>query len=84
MALSQVTGSLANWWLTYRYGSKPAGTVYNCLVSDLAVGDYLVGTRATITVVGAVSGSNKSFTLDRLGKTMTVSWPTASAIQIIR
>ena len=90
MAITAQSGSLANWWLAYRSGTTPTptGTVYNGLVSDLAVGDYLVGARAEISATGATTGTSpnqvRSLTLQRLGHTWTVSWPISSTVQFIR
>jgi len=85
MALTSQAGTtLANWWLQYRNGGLPSGVVYNCLVSDLAVNDYLVGARAKVTATGATTSGNRSLTLDRLGTVMAVSWPAAQTVQIIR
>jgi len=85
MALTSQAGTaLANWWLAYRNGGLPNGTVYNALVSDLAVNDYLVGARAKVTATGATTSGNRALTLDRLGTTMNVSWQAASTVQIIR
>jgi hypothetical protein len=85
MALSSIQGTaLANWWLSHRNGGRPSGTVYNGLVSDLAVNDYLVGPRAKVTVTGATTSGNRALTLDRNGVTMPVSWQAASPTQLIR
>jgi hypothetical protein len=84
MALTIKTDNQANWYITNRSGGNTTGTVYTALVSDLVVGDYLPGPRFTIASVGAVTGSNKAFTVTRLGQTMPISWPTASTVQIIR
>jgi hypothetical protein len=89
MALVQVTGALATWWLSNRRGSAaPTGTVYNGLVSDLAANDYLVGTRATVVSTGATSGTApnqvRALTINRLGIQQTVSWPIGATVQLIR
>lgn len=85
MALSSIAGTaLANWYLAYRNGGLPSGTVYNCLVSDLTVGDYLPGPRLKVVSIGAVAGGNSTFTVSRVGFTFTVTMPTASSVQIIR
>jgi hypothetical protein len=85
MALSAaITDAYATWLKAQRPGGKPTGTVYDCLVSDLAVGDYLVGPRATVLTIAAVSGSTRSMTLTRLGYTWTQVYVAASALRIIR
>jgi hypothetical protein len=84
VTLTAQSGSLANWWLAFRYGSKPAGTVYNALVSDLAAGDYLVGARATVVSTGSTTSGNRTLTLSRLGVTWTAVMPASSGLQIIR
>lgn len=84
MALTAQSGSLASWWLAYRYGSNPAGTVYNALVSDLQAGDYLVGARAKVESTGATTSGNRTLTLSRAGVTWPAVMPAASSLQIIR
>jgi hypothetical protein len=84
MALTQVTGALANWLLIQRNGGFGAGTVYTCLVSDLAVGDYMPGMRAFVASTGTTTSGNRTLTLTRLGFTWTQTLVAAHTIQIIR
>jgi hypothetical protein len=84
MALTVVSGSAATWLMTNRPGGLTGGTVYDCLVNDLQVNDYLTGARAFVVAVGT-TGTARSVTLIRLGFTLTASSLVgASTVRIIR
>lgn len=84
MALTQVTGNRATYWLNARPGVSGGTTVYTALVSDLVVDDFVCGMRATITSVGGTSSGNRTLTFNRLGHTWTQTLPAASTVMIIR
>lgn len=84
MALTQVTGSRATYWLNARPGVSGGTTVYTCLVSDLAANDFLCGSRATIVSTGTTSSGNRSLTLNRLGYQWTQTMPATATVMIIR
>jgi hypothetical protein len=84
MALAQIVGAYATWIMANRSGGIPAGVPYDATVNDLAVGDFLVGSRAHVTALG-VTGTTRSVTVSRLGVPMgTVTMVGASAIRIVR
>lgn len=86
MALTQVTGARATYWLATRPGpGTPTGTtVYTALVSDLAAGDFLCGMRAKVVSTGSTTSGNRTLTLTRLGHTWTQTLVAASSLMIIR
>lgn len=84
MALTQVTGSRATYWLSQRPGPGGGGLLYTALVSDLAVDDFVCGMRATVTATGATSSGNRTLTFDRLGHVWTQTLPATSTVMIVR
>jgi hypothetical protein len=84
MALTQVTGAPATYWLNNRPGNNAEGTVYDCLVSDLAVGDFLCGPRAHVTATGSTTSGVRTLTVSRLGVSSTVAYVATTTIRIIR
>lgn len=84
MAFSALNNSQTAWFLANRPGGLPAGTPGTCLVSDLAVGDFDIGSRAKVTATGATTSGVRSITMQRAGVTFTVNWTAASTVLIIR
>lgn len=85
MALSAaLTDTYATWLIAQRNGGKASGTVYDCLVSDLVVGDYLVGPRCFVATVGATTSGVRAMTFTRLGFTFAANYVAASTVRIIR
>jgi hypothetical protein len=86
MALSQIVGAAATWWTANRSSQKPGGTLYNALVTDLAVGDFLVGPRCTIATIAASTGTpaTRTATVTRLGFTWTMVLTSADTLTILR
>lgn len=85
MSFVGVTGPWASWWLANRNGGLPTGTFGSALVSDLAVGDYIIGVRSKVATVGGVTSGMQSFTLSRVGySNYPVSWRTGDTVHIIR
>jgi hypothetical protein len=84
MALTQVTGARATYWMSTRPGGLPNGTPYTALVSDLAAGDFICGMRATVVSTGSTTSGNRTLTLNRLGITWTQTLVAASTLMIIR
>lgn len=85
MALTRLTTAVEAWWLQWRPGSidGPAQG-YTCLVSDLAVGDVLCGSRMTITALGPTGSATRSITATRVGTSYTFSLVSGSTVQILR
>jgi hypothetical protein len=68
-------------------GTDPSATLRSGLVSDLAVGDFLVGARAMITSIGASGAATvtRSITLQRRGElTFTVNWVNGATVYFTR
>lgn len=85
MAFTTVTGAYANWWLANRNGGLPGGTFGSALVSDLLVGDYVVGARSKVVSLGSTVSGVLTLTLSRVGyPNYTVGWRTADTVHIIR
>lgn len=83
MALVQITGSRAAYWESFRPGPT-GGTMYTALVSDLAVGDFICGSRAVVVSTGTTTGGNRTLTLSRVGHTWTQTMVAASSLAVIR
>lgn len=86
MAWTALTQSIQDLWLATR---QPVGgstsTLGTALVSDLVVGDFLPGARATVTATGSTVSGNRSLTLQRRGElTFTVSWPATASMWVAR
>jgi hypothetical protein len=84
MALTQVTGARATYWLGNRPGHKPDGLLYTALVSDLAADDFLCGPRARVVSTGSTTSGVRTLTLDRLGFQWTAGQRAADTVMIIR
>jgi hypothetical protein len=84
MALTQVTGARAAYWIANRPGHKPEGTVYTALVSDLAADDFLCGPRARVVTPGSTVSGVRSLTLERAGFQWTAGQRAADTVMIIR
>ena len=84
MAFSSLSNAWTTWYLAQRNGGVGSGTPGTCLVSDLAVGDYLVGARCKITATGSTTSGVRSLTVDRNGITSTIQQVAASSVVIIR
>lgn len=84
MALTRLATAVEQWWLTWRPGPTDGAALgYTALVSDLAVGDFLVGPRMTVTALGT-SGTTRSITATRLDITYTFTLVSASTVIILR
>lgn len=84
MALTQVTGARATFWLTQRPGPTAGTAVYTCLVSDLAANDFVCGMRAVVTVTGTTVSGKRTLTFERLGHTWTQTAVATAGVMIIR
>lgn len=85
MSFVAVTGAWASWWLANRNGGVASGTFGSALVSDLAVGDYVVGARTTVVSTGSTTSGVRTLTLSRPdAPNFTVGWRTADTVHIIR
>lgn len=85
MAFTAVTGAWATWWVANRNGGVPTGTFGSALVSDLLVGDYVVGARSKVEVLGTTTSGVRTLTLSRPGyPNYVVGWRAADTVHIIR
>jgi hypothetical protein len=89
MAVTNLSQAIHDWWVGMRpgVGTDPAATLRTGLVSDLAVGDYLIGARANITAIGAsgAATATRSITLQRRGElTFTVAWVNGATVWFTR
>lgn len=84
MAFSALNNTQTAWFLANRPGGLPSGTPGTCLVSDLLVGDYDVGSRGKVSALGATTSGLRSVTFTRNGLTFTVNWTATSTVLIIR
>lgn len=76
--------ALEQWWQQWRPGPHPSGQLWSVTVNELAVGDYLVGSRQRVVSLGT-TGTNRNVTLERLGVTApAVSWVGASTLVVLR
>jgi hypothetical protein len=72
-------------YLAWRKNPDNAAAVpMSGLVSELQPGDYLRGPRAVVTVFGTLSGSNRTLTVTRLGKTFTLVYPNGDTVHFDR
>ena len=86
MAAAAVPNSTRDMYLSTRpgWGVNPTG-VYDGLVSDLAVNDWLIGSRQKVTAIGTPSGGLTPITVARSnGTVITVNYPSGSAIRFAR
>jgi hypothetical protein len=87
MAVTTLSQTLHDWWVGMRPGvnTDPSATLRSGLVSDVLVGDYLIGARAVVAATGATTSGNRALTLQRRGElTFAVSWPAASTVWFTR
>lgn len=91
MALAALTTAVWDAYTALRSGhddSMAGKAGYSALVRDLVVGDVIVGTRGTVTVVGASSTTDttvRTITVEvRGGMTGTYSWPNGGPIWLAR
>lgn len=84
MTFTPTSNPQNTWFLQNRNGGLPTGTIGVATVADLLVGDYLVGTRATVTVLGTTTSGNRTLTLTSNGISFVVSLVAASSLTIIR
>lgn len=88
MAVTTLSQALHDALITYNrkgVGVPDNATLRSGLVSDLAVGDFLWGARATVTATGATTSGNRALTLQRRGElTYSVSWPAAATVWFTR
>lgn len=84
MAFTNLTNAQTTWFLTNRHAGLSDGTPGTALVSDLLVGDYVIGARAKIASLGTTTSGVRTLTLDRVGTQFTVGWVAASSAIIIR
>jgi len=83
MARTVAADSYATWIAAIRNGNKPTGVVYDCLVSDIVAGDYIVGARLLVTSTGATTSGVRALTGTRVGQPMTVNWVATSTVRIV-
>jgi hypothetical protein len=89
MAVTTLSQAIHDWWINQRpgLGTDPTATLRSGLVSDLQVGDYLVGPRAVVTAVGATGAATatRSVTMERRGElTFTVAWVNGATVWFTR
>jgi hypothetical protein len=89
MAVTSLSQAIHDWWVLKRPGvnTSPAATLRSGLVSDLAVGDFLIGTRATITAIGAsgAATATRNITLQRRGElSFPVDWVNGATVWFTR
>lgn len=87
MAVTTLSQPLHDLWAARMpgVGSNPGATLRSGLVSDLAVGDFLIGSRATVFALGATAGGNRTLTLRNQTQTQfDVVWPTAATVWFTR
>ena len=89
MAVTTLSQAINDWWLSWRpgVGTDPSATLRSGLISDLQVGDYLVGPRAVVTSIGATGGATvtRSITLQRRGElTFDVAWVNGATVWFTR
>ena len=89
MAVTTLAQAIHDWLVGQRpgVGTDPSATLRSGLVSDLAVGDYLIGSRAIITSIGAAGAATatRSITMQRRGElTFTVAWVNGATVMFTR
>ena len=89
MAVTSLSQAIHDWWVNTRpcVNTYPAATLRTGLVSDLQVGDYLIGARAVITAIGSsgAATATRSITLQRRGElTYTVAWVNGATVWFTR
>ena len=89
MAVTTLSQALYDAWIAKRPGyhaatEGPPATFCEGLVSDLQVGDYLIGLRAKVTALGT-AGTTRTVTVQRRDETpWTVTYVSASTIRFGR
>jgi hypothetical protein len=83
MAITRLTTVIENALLAQRPGHTGGqAQAYSGLVSDVAVGDYLMGSRHEIT---AKSGTTTvTLTVRRVGVVSTLTYPSTATVQFLR
>lgn len=87
MAWSALAQTIQDLWLATRQpvGAAAKTQLGTALVSDLVVGDFLPGVRATVTATGATTSGNRAVTLQRRGElSFSVSWPATASVWVAR
>lgn len=87
MGLALLSQTLRDMYDTTRPEISSAAGIYDALVSDIQVNDWLVGARARVNVAGAAAGNpaTRTLTITRYdGSVGTVTWLAASALRIQR
>ena len=87
MAVTTLAQALHDLWVSRFPGTEtmPSATLRSGLVTDLIQGDFLIGLGAIIISVGAVTGTNKAFTVRRTdGIEFSVSMPTTATVWFTR
>lgn len=87
MALSLLSQTVRDMYDFTRPEIKSAVGIYDALVSDIQVNDWLVGARARVTTVAAPVGNPATVTMAITrhdGSVGTVTWLAASALRIQR
>lgn len=71
MAVTQLPQAVHDLWIGQRPGLEvnPGQRLSTGLGSDLAVGDYLIGMRATVTAVGTTTSGVRQVTIRRRADT---------------
>jgi hypothetical protein len=86
MAVTSLSQAINDAWVKNgRPGTVTNGTGRQGLVSDLAVGDFLLGPRAQVIAAPAAVGGVRTMTLRRLGTLdFTVNYPDAAIVWLVR
>lgn len=87
MAVTSLSQALNDLWVGQRngVGTSPSATLRSGLVSDLAVGDFLIGVRAVVTATGTTTSGVRTLTLLRRGElSFPVQWPAAATVWFTR
>jgi hypothetical protein len=91
MAVTSLSQLLHDLWVGQRPGvnTDPAATLRSGLVSDLAVGDYVIGARGVVQpgsgAGGGAAASSRTLILKRRGELdMTVSWINGTTVWFTR
>jgi hypothetical protein len=89
MAVTTLSQAIHDWWVLKRPGvnTDPAATLRTGLVSDLQVGDFLMGARANIVAIGAsgAATATRNITLQRRGElTFSVDWVNGATVWFTR
>jgi hypothetical protein len=83
MATSALSQAIMDMYAATRPDITKTSGMFDGLVSDLVVGDYVIGARSKVTAVGT-AGTTRSVTLERNGQIYTVTWVSAHTVRFIR